>query len=100
MDCIDEDESQEIVWRCKRILGHQGPPQPTHPDHKELMADFFTKPLQGKLFHHLRTLVMNHRDNCPTATEPWPSGTTSHRSVLEDGGDPACWNEGIKCRIG
>jgi len=39
-----------------------------------MLADFFTKPLQGALFVRMRQIIMN-----------WPSGTstTVHRSVLD-----------------
>ena len=42
-------------------------------------ADFFTKPLQGMLFYHLRDLIMNIAPENPHHS--------SHRSVLQDTGE-------------
>ena len=41
-----------------------------------MRADFFTKPLQGMLFYHLRDLIMNLAPENPYHS--------SHRSVLQD----------------
>ena len=43
-----------------------------------MRADFFTKPLQGMLFYHLRDLIMNIAPENPHHS--------SHRSVLQDTG--------------
>jgi len=34
MQHLEKDQEQEIFWRFKRILAHQGPLQPNHPDYK------------------------------------------------------------------
>ena len=44
-----------------------------------MRADFFTKPLQGMLFYHLRDLIMNIAPESPYHS--------SHRSVLKDTGE-------------
>ena len=43
---------------------------------EQMMADFFTKPLQGRLFYQLRDLIMN--------IAPHDKHHSSHRSVLKD----------------
>ena len=45
----------------------------------QMRADFFTKPLQGMLFYHLRDLIMN--------IAPEILYHSSHRSVLQDTGE-------------
>ena len=44
-----------------------------------MRADFFTKPLQGMLFYHLRDLIMN--------IAPESLYHSSHRSVLQNTGE-------------
>ena len=44
---------------------------------KEMLADFFTKPLQGTPFRKFRDTIMN--------SDPAPSTGADHRSVLEHG---------------
>jgi hypothetical protein len=53
-----------------------------HCPTEEMLADFFTKPLQGSLFYKLRDLIMN--------IDPSSKYHSSHRSVLdpEDPEDP------------
>ena len=34
LDFIMRDENTEVVWKFKRIVSHQGPLKPEHPDHK------------------------------------------------------------------
>ena len=34
MDHIENEEGQEILWKFKRIYGHQGPLRPTDPNYK------------------------------------------------------------------
>jgi hypothetical protein len=46
----------------------------------DMIADFFTKPLQGSLFRRLRDFILNIQSG-PTST-----GTRDHRSVLADDG--------------
>ena len=43
---------------------------------EQMIADFFTKPLQGRLFYQLRDLIMN--------IAPHDKHHSSHRSVLKD----------------
>jgi hypothetical protein len=45
----------------------------------EMLADMFTKPLQGSLFRCFRTAVMNLKAGCPIAP-----GAPVHRSVLKN----------------
>ena len=45
----------------------------------KMRADFFTKPLQGIIFHRLRDLIMN--------IAPESLYHSSHRSVLQDTGE-------------
>jgi hypothetical protein len=46
----------------------------------EMLADMFTKPLQGSTFRCFRAAVMNNKTDCPAA----PGGAPVHRSVLEN----------------
>ena len=50
-----------------------------HCPSKDLIADFFTKPLQGQLFHKPRALILNLPDDDPSLEQG-----SDHRSVLED----------------
>ena len=34
MDFIEKEEGKEILWKFKRIVGHQGPLSSNHPDYK------------------------------------------------------------------
>ena len=46
---------------------------------KDLIADFFTKPLQGQLFYKLRAFILNLPED-----DPSPAPDLDHRSVLEE----------------
>ena len=46
---------------------------------KDLIADFFTKPLQGQLFYKLRAFILNLPED-----DPAPAPDLDHRSVLEE----------------
>jgi hypothetical protein len=66
-----------------------------HCDTKDMLADFFTKPLQGKLFYKLRDAVLNHPEHDADSRHPilsyqsisWSMTTfqvtMAHRSALE-----------------
>jgi hypothetical protein len=41
---------------------------------EQMIADFFTKPLQGKLFHYLKSIIMGHQP-LTTLTSRFPSET-------------------------
>ena len=53
---------------------------------KEMLADMFTKPLQGEPFRRFRNLIMNIPEADPKANHPW-----DHRSVLEETGTQEEW---------
>jgi len=49
----------------------------------QMLADFFTKPLQGNLFVRCRNLIMNNKDQVPTMATAEVQAHQLYRSVLE-----------------
>ena len=48
---------------------------------KDLISDFFTKPLHGQLFYKLRAFILNLPED-----DPSPAPDLDHRSVLDEQG--------------
>jgi hypothetical protein len=50
---------------------------------EKMLADYFTKPLQGRLFTRTRDIIMNRQDNITACDATLTGMPASHRSVLD-----------------
>jgi hypothetical protein len=55
---------------------------------EKMLADFLTKPLQGRLFNQARDTIMNRKETTTTDNATQPSMSVSHRSVLDKPNKP------------
>ena len=63
-----------------------------HCPTKEMVADIYTKPLNGELFRQLRAKIMN----CPVDLEPAPHLTKATLTSLDDESQECVGREGTQ----